>query len=340
MGLNTIPAVSGLTRNVVAFTSSQTWTVPSTAQYVDVLVVGGGSGGYGGYRYNSSSSYAGNGGAVCIGKNIYLGGTGTVSITVGAGSNGTTGTATTSNTAPSDAGYSAFGNLIYAGGASRTVIGGMPGYKGSMLSYGYGVNSGDPSIDSNSAGINSLTYGGRGFRTSNSADANYFGLGLDVIGLRGGSGGVPDTTNTSSDIAGGIPGGGLSQSTANNFTLSTFPSLNWFNVNSYLGAATAGTTGGAGGTAGPAGVTGIAGGGGTPYYGTGQHGQGGPGAGGGGGQGGKQLGGSGNGGNGGNAGTNTGAGGGAGGNTGSTTAGTGGNGGNGGSGIVVVSWLG
>ena len=44
MGLNTIPApVAGAVRNVQIFTSSTTWTVPTSAKYVDVLHTNGGS---------------------------------------------------------------------------------------------------------------------------------------------------------------------------------------------------------------------------------------------------------------------------------------------------------
>lgn len=340
MGLNTIPAVSGLTRNVVAFTSSQTWTVPSTAQYVDVLVVGGGSGGRGGYRVASNGGAPGSGGSICIGKNIYLGGTGTVAITVGAGSSGTTGTSTTTSPAvPSAAGYSGFGDLIYAGGAGGgSAIPGWAGYKGSADTYSFGVSSGDPSADSNHRGIFGTLNAALGFNREQTSQG-FFAYGLDVLGLRGGYPGGYGSVSTTMNIAGCVPGGG-DGATVNSYRLTTIPTLNWFNVNSYIGAATAGTTGGSGGTAGPAGLSGIGGGGGSAYYGTGQHGQGGPGAGGGGGNGGAQLGGSGIGGNGGNAGANTGAGGGGGGHTGSTTSGTGGTGGNGAAGIVLVSWLG
>lgn len=337
MGLTQVPAVAGLSRNVQAFTSSTTWTVPSTAIYVDVLVVGAGGGGQGGKREASNGGFGGGGGAIVVAKNIYLGGTGTVTITIGSGTNGSTGTATTTDAAqPGQAGFSSFGDIIIAGGGYNSA-GGVPGYKGNMLSYGWGVPNSDPSINDNTRGIYYVTYGGQGFRQTNSTGI-FGGFGLDAIGLKGGASGYGGTSNLG-NLAGTIPGGGGAEN-GNGYRLTTVPTLNWFNVNSYLGAATAGTVAGAGGTAGPGGVTGLAGGGGTPYYGTGQHGQGGPGAGGAGGQGGLQLGGSGNGGNGGNAGANTGAGGGAGGSTGGTGGGTGGNGGNGAAGIIVVSWLG
>jgi hypothetical protein len=326
MGLQQIPAVTGLTRNIRAFTSSQTWTVPSTAQYVDVLVVGGGSGGRGGYRQNTNGNPAGPGGAVTLVKNIYLGGTGTVAITIGAGSNGTTGTA--SGIAPSWAsagGFSAFGDFVYSGGAFED-IGGLPGRK-STTQYGasYAINS-QSEVSNNAPSITGPFTVSSG--TANISSRTAHGLGLDIIALTGGYGGTSNDGGSSFNNC-GTPPGSAPHTTNNSIRLWTISTPNWFNVNSYLGAATAGTVAGAGGTAGPAGVVGLAGGGGTAFYGSGQHGQGGA-----------HLGGSGNGGNGGNAGTNTGAGGGSGGNTGSTSVGTGGNGGNGASGIVVVSWLG
>jgi hypothetical protein len=337
MALTQVPAVAGLTRNIQAFTSSTTWTVPSTAQYVDVLVVGGGCGGRGGYRQNTSGNPAGAGGAVTILKNIFLGGTGTVSITVGAGSNGTTGTASgVAPSWPSASGFSAFGDFVYSGGAFQD-NGGLPGRK-STTNYSTNYNIGSQAEVANYApsvtGPYSVSSGG-GTSTSRTAH----GLGVDLIGLSGGLTGISNDSGSTFNNC-GTPPGSAPHGSNDSIRLWTLSTPNWFNVNSYLGAATAGTTAGAGGTAGPAGVVGLAGGGGTAFYGSGQHGQGGPGAGGGGGNGGAQLGGSGNGGNGGNAGTNTGAGGGGGGNCGSTSVGTGGNGGNGASGIVVVSWLG
>jgi len=341
MALNTIPAVAGLTRNIQSFTSSTTWTVPSTAQYVDVLVVGGGSGGRGGKRQNDNSDFGGFGGAITVLNNIYLGGTGTVSITIGSGTNGTTGTSTTSRaTIPGDAGYSAFGTYVYSqGGQPSTGSPGYPGYKGTTAN----PNLSNDTTQSNYAPTLIAPYAVYSNYTGSQYTGNLNpGIGVNAFGITGGWSGAYFTTNTSVNTLGGVPGWADPTSAANSLRLSTVPSFDFYNLKStpLIGTATAGTTGGAGGTAGPAGVVGVGGGGGTAFYGTGQHGQGGPGAGGGGGQGGLQLGGSGTGGNGGNAGTNTGAGGGGGGNTGGTGGGTGGNGGNGAAGIIIVTWLG
>ncbi len=68
MGLTLVPTATVVVpqQNQQVFTSSTTWTVPSTAQYVDVMVVGGGAGGQGGWRDTRNSAYAGSGGAITI----------------------------------------------------------------------------------------------------------------------------------------------------------------------------------------------------------------------------------------------------------------------------------
>jgi len=341
MGLNTIPAVAGgVTHNIQAFTSSTTWTVPTSAKYVDVLVVGGGTGGIGGSRGNYNSNFSGVGGGITILRDIYLNGTGTVAITVGAGSNGTAGTSTTSYTNSSNAGYSAFGTYCYSGGGfGSDVMPGLPGYKGTVANA-YNINS--DTTQANYAPFLSYMGSTNIFYLGSASTGNFLaGLGVNAIGIKGGHSGTDGTTNTSSNFGGGIPGAAKPQESTTSMNSVTIPSFDFYNLktDSLIGVATAGVSGGAGGAPGAAGILGLAGGGGTSAYGSGTSGQGGPGGGGAGGHGGKQLGGSGIGGNGGNAGANTGAGGGAGGATGSTTAGTGGNGGNGAAGIVVVHWI-
>jgi hypothetical protein len=346
MGIVQIPAaVAGATRNVVAFTSSQTWTVPSSAKYVDALVIGGGTGGRGGYRVAYSSDGgtldAGAGGAVTLLRDIFLNGTGTVSIVVGSGSNGTAGTTTTSpSSQPSPAGFSAFGTFCYSGGAIAANNPGMPGYKGSVQigpnSYSFDndktqANWGPLFNTSNSNGINNF------LSAMGSVSNNTVWTNINAIGLTGGWGGSTQTSSLAFR-AGGIPGIGQpgTLSTASVYT-NTFSQLIPSSYIDFANVGTAGSSGGGSGAVGAGGQKGFAGGGGTAGVAINQPGgQGGPGAGGGPST---QASTGTNGGNGGNAGANTGAGGGAGGNTGSTGAGTGGTGGNGAAGIVIVSWI-
>ena len=349
MGLQQIPAAQVLmpTRRTTVFTSSQTWTVPSSAQYVDVMVVGGGCGGRGGYGVNGGSGLAGCGGAITILKDIFLGGTGTVAITVGAGSSGTVGNSSTGTPAAlaSQAGHSAFGTFVFSGGGFN-ISGGLPGYRGSV-SNPYNGNdtnmsnfapmmfmsvsqSGSASF-SPSFPLTNSTIGGnprtfsdfRAPREVKTFDTRGYG----VVGgeLTSGPGAAPIGAAYNHNAA------GTTAITPTNVT-----SIPWTTSTSFLGTPTAGTVGGAGATAGDAGVIGFASsGGGAGDSNAGRNGQGGgPGAGGGGTHGSSSLGG-----NGGNAGTNTGSGGGAGGGSGASGQ-LGGNGGNGGSGFVIVSYIG
>lgn len=337
-GLKWSVVTAGATHNYQAFTSSTTWTVPSSAKYVDVLVVGGGVGGRGGKRAVDNSFSGGTGGALTFASDIFLNGTGTVAITIGAGSNGTAGTSTTTSaTVPSDAGFSAFGTYVYSGGGyGANTFGGTPGYKGtSFLS----TNSYSFIGDSNSANFAPQMYGingVQGFNLSSSQNTNgAIVFGFKCFGLFGGFAGREQSTGNII-CAGTHPGGGATDA-AVLVTTNTIPQNISSSFLTAVGSASAGTSGTGGGAGGAAGISGLGGGGGTcRALAGGVGGQGGAGAGGGGSWP-NPVGG--NGGNGGNAGTNTGAGGGAGANTGSTTGGTGGTGGNGAAGIVIVKWI-
>lgn len=333
--------VASVSRNIQVFTSSQTWTVPATAKYVDVLVVGGGCGGRGGKReVDSNEGTGGRGGGVAIMKDIYLNGTGTVSIVVGAGSSGTTGTSTTTSaTNPSQAGYSGFGTYCYSGGGNPS-YGGLPGYKGTTANTTYNWQL-DTTQSNFAPFMTNITSQGYMSDTPSSFQTGLQGgvfMGLNSYGLRGGTIGIGGNGVSTQVSAGSHPGTPFITGTTGAVKTNTIPQENWSNVQASLGAATAGTAGTGGGAGGAGGVTGVGGGGGSATPSAGQAGgQGGAGAGGGGSWP-SPVGGT--GGNGGNAGTNTGGGGGMGAHSGSTTAGTGGNGGNGATGIVVVTWLG
>lgn len=329
---------AGATINYQAFTSSTTWTVPTSAKYVDVMVVGGGLGGKGGRRANAASGTPGFGGAITMMNNIFLNGTGTVSIVVGAGSSGTAGTSTTSDSAePSSAGYSGFGSFCYSQGAiSNQSLGGWPGYKGTNGGGTASINLVNDSNQSNFAPIL--------FTTSNVFYSPFTGqaidpgqlTGLNSYGLQGGRAGY---ASSGTGFRSGLPAGSSSGNDfSSNVTTMTLPSSISSEYNTAIGAATAGTDGnGRTGSGGAAGIAGFSGGGGSCVPSTsGVGAQGGHGAGGGGSWPSTTNN---NGGNGGNAGTNTGAGGGGGACTGSTAGGTGGTGGNGAAGIVIVKWI-
>jgi hypothetical protein len=326
------------TRRTVIFTSSTTWTVPTTCIYADVFVVGGGGAGAGGYRTTSSGNYGGGGGGMTYTQNIYLGGTGTVAITVGAGATGGVGTATTSQSSVSQAGFSAFGTFVYSQGGFNTT-GGQPHYKGTVQGQGnvYKLrNDTNQSNYSNVMAPSIYNAANNFYGDTNSVTTSSGGFNVNTWGVQGGGSGSGSTTPQYR--AGGAPGpnspdnsGNIATEIITNTLSQNFPSL-W---TASIGTATAGTAGTGGGAGGAAGIAGFAGGGGAHGPDLNAAGQGGPGAGGAG-----SRGSSNNGGAGGNAGANTGGGGGCGGNTGSTSAGTGGNGGNGGSGIVIVTYLG
>ena len=349
-GLKWSTVASGATHNYQAFTSSTTWTVPASAKFVDVLVVGGGQGGQGGWQEVNAGGRPGHGGGIVVMKEIWLGNTASVSIVVGAGSNGTAGTnSTTSPASSSPASFSAFGNFAYAGGAgsasTTNIQPGVPGYKGTAS-----ITQGTSYILSSDATTTNWAPLMTGF---GSAQANFFSssgtatnthitFGINSFGLFGGQGGSTAANNTTSFPIrfGGYPGYPQPVNVVPSSLISsdfiTGISSIYFTA---IGNATAGTAGqGASGTGGAAGPLGFAGGGGSCQVGVNTNGgRGGPGAGGGGSWAAavNLLGGS-----GGNAGANTGAGGGGGAHTGQAS-GTafGGNGGNGAAGIVIVKWI-
>lgn len=340
MGQTTIPAVAGLTRNIQAFTSTQTWTVPSTAQYVDVLVIGGGGGGTSGYRtISAGSGYAGCGGGVLLLRDLYLGGTGTVSITIGSGGTGGVASATTAPNEGTAGTFSAFGTYGYASGSSSgaSVRPGLPGYKGTAVDAAYASDTTQTNFAPLLIG-HTPQYTSDSLSNAGSGGGSYnpqLYMSPNAMGWSGGYSGSSGTSNVT--YIGGSPGHGSSL-TMNNLIQTRTVLQNYFwQIDNSLGSASAGANSSSGGAGGAAGVKGYAGGGGTTRgISNGAGSQGGPGAGGGGAC--STAGGT--GGAGGAAGANTGAGGGGGGTSFSATAGTGGAGGNGGSGLVMVSWIG
>ena len=329
MGLTTTAPLVLPTRRVLVFTSSQSWSVPSSCLYADVMVVGGGGGGQSGYNSGAATTTTpGGGGAITVLNNLYLGGTGTVSVVVGAGGTGGVGNSGTNGTA---GGYSGFGTYVYSQGGSFFQLQlATPGYKGTVNNP---YNGNDTTL-SNFAPIMEQIVPVPGtpyfpqntiYISPNGSSYPYFCQTTDGTGY-GYAGGVPKNNGT------GSPAGGSYQGSPWNSQPYPALTLPWGASSVFtLGTPTAGSSGtGAGGAAGS---TGYAGSGGSQFSSSPWQGSaGGPGAGGGG----APTNGA-NGGNGGNAGTNTGAGGGSGG---SCSSGTSGAGGNGGSGFVIVSYIG
>ena len=162
--------------NVQTFTSSGTWTKPSTGTIANVYMWGGGGGGGGNSNFNG-----GGGGGGYAEYNIPLSDLGsTVSVTVGGGGG-----------VNNDGGTSQFGSTNYAAGGGET------GHNGTNYeTNGYGGSGGSP------RGVG--TGGSRGFYTSGTTDdgtSYYNNTGAESTedGHSGGGGG---------SAAGGGPSGG------------------------------------------------------------------------------------------------------------------------------------
>jgi fibronectin-binding autotransporter adhesin len=124
MGLNTVPAVAGLTYKVNHLTSSSTWTAPSNVSMVDILMIGGGQGGSGFTASNTASSqnYGGGGGpgAIVYVKDFPVVSGTSYSYTIGAGGAGGVASGTTSTQFPgSPGGTTTFSTLQAPGGKVR-----------------------------------------------------------------------------------------------------------------------------------------------------------------------------------------------------------------------------
>lgn len=198
-----------LTSHTQVFTKSGTWTVPSGVTAINVLVMGGGSGGFNGdgYGEDTGSGAAGGGGA---GGEMALKSLNVVSgnsyvITIGKG--GAAGKA---------GGTTSFGTLLSAngGGVAQYVQYGSSGGTGGGASTGYGTHAGNgsygggggaggigPAVRS-SPGTGATNNGEEGSETSGGAG----GKGLAIAGGTG-AGGAGGTTTMSGQGGGGGGGG-------------------------------------------------------------------------------------------------------------------------------------
>lgn len=169
-------------RNVLYFTSSTTWTVPSGVTGAKVTVVGGGAGG----GKNSNTEAGGGGGAGGYAQAFVslTPGQG-ISITVGAGGAG----ATSANGA--SGGTSSFGAVVTASGGTRGLpeeggAGGTGSGPGMNITGQRGSNPFMPSgggAQSGMGGSNPLGLGGAYYSSS------YTGFQADATGYGGGGGG-------------------------------------------------------------------------------------------------------------------------------------------------------
>jgi hypothetical protein len=147
MGITTYPVQAPKTYVTAQLTASGTWSVPATTTQVDVIVIGGGSGGDGiATGSGASANVAGNAGApgcYMYVPNYPVTPSSTVSYTIGTGGAGGVGSGTTAATfAGSVGGNTTFGGLVAPGagvkigsrGGSTTVR-----YRGGFGIYGAGL---------------------------------------------------------------------------------------------------------------------------------------------------------------------------------------------------------
>jgi hypothetical protein len=245
---------------VADFLASGTYTVPTTATFVEVHAYGAGGGGASGRRGASSSlrtGGGGGGGGALVTRRFKVSEiTSTVAVTIGAGGAG--GAAVTANdtngNAGSIGGNSTFGSYVTAyggaGGAGGTATtatgGGGGGVSGAGASNGTG---GSPLVTTASGTTQQFGGGGGGSSASSGKNSTY----------GGGGGGYEDTTNQAggtSVFAGGGGAGGAGISASNTIIVTMeaggtngAASTNTSNQLAINGVAGAAYTGGQGGSA-------------------------------------------------------------------------------------------
>lgn len=205
-----------LNTNILTFTASGTWTVPTGVTSADVLVVaGGGSGGMGG---NSAGSGGGGGaGGVLISTNYALTPGAGIAYTVGAGGVGV-------NAGTNPGGNSVFGALTAIGGGGGGYTdyrpaqsggsgGGGGGYgqnwPGASGTSGQGFAGGSGGLNYVAGGGGGATAAGASSSTNGNGGAGYhlgnFAASLNGVYVGGGGGGG---SQGGTGGAGGIGGGG------------------------------------------------------------------------------------------------------------------------------------
>jgi len=206
-------ATGNVITNTQTFTSSGTWTKPSGANWVQVVLWGGGSSG-GNTSGQAGRKYGIGGGGGTYVSVVFAASslTGTVTVTVGAG-----GTGVTFNSDGNSGGTSSFGAYAtatggYAGGVggAGTIPGGFYGTSYVPLGSGYGdAAGGGVGYNSNgyyvvdSGGESILGGGGGGTAGDTTTGATTSAGGTSLYGGAGGAG-----NNVGNGVAGTQPGGG------------------------------------------------------------------------------------------------------------------------------------
>ena len=250
------------------FTSSGDWTRPTGVDYLSaVVLVSGGGGGSGGSILDdvlttsgTSMGMAGGGGGgggfFAIARDLYVGGSGTWAVTIGAGGSG--GTARTK--------VKAAGSPNPSYGSGTAILKGGLGSNGGATSFGTYITlaggiGGSASGEAGNSNLFGTAFGAGG--TAGSVTTNLiFDIGT-AVGGGGGRGGVGWSISggTVTSPTAGTPGfGGMTS------TLKVFPYIDVLPAAGNAGSASSGTVSSGGtahsGTAGSGGVSGIGGGGG------------------------------------------------------------------------------
>jgi hypothetical protein len=214
-------------QKIDVFTANGTWTKPTNAKFVEVLVIGAGGGGGGGGVHTADSAQGGGGGGgggISIAKFPASLLTATVAITLGVGGNGGNGAVATSSTAGSNGSAgtgSSFGAYLTANGGAAgnggQNGGGVGGAGGAGLTY-TGTSGGAGGIGSGSgtggtASTISCTGGGGGGACNSGNSRGTGGTGgalTPYLTRAGGTGGATTPTaggNGNSPTGGEFSGG-------------------------------------------------------------------------------------------------------------------------------------